>query len=1205
MVSSFRCDCSRSGVGPAAFVVLGALAWLASIYQSSANAEGPGPGADEPAGSLWRLVPIPETWKEPPRVRPAEGPGSGRDGYAWYRCEVAVPASWEGRTLELFVEPVDDARAAYINGVQVGSAGTFPPRYRTGLGESGRYRIPDGLVRAGETNVIAVRAYYNDGRSNFAVAAPSLFDEEHGEAIRMEGPWAYRSGDDATWADGPVEIAEAHFDQVDPFENLDTYLHLRQGDIPALSPTEALERFVVADDLAVDLVLSEPEIAQPLQVTFDERGRLWLVEYRQYPEPAGLKAVSRDKFLRSVYDRVPEPPPHGAPGKDRISIHEDRDGDGTFESHKVFVEGLNLATSVARGRGGVWVLNPPYLLFYPDRDGDDRPDGDPEVHLDGFGLEDSHSICNSLRWGPDGWLYAAQGSTVTGHVRRPGEPETSIVHSMGQLIWRYHPETHRYEVFAEGGGNTFGVEIDALGRVYSGHNGGDTRGFHYVQGGYYQKGFTKHGALSNPYAFGYFPAMAHHSVPRFTHTFLLNEGGALPVAYRGMLFGVEPLQGQVVISEVTPNGTTFQTHDVARPLTTDDPWFRPVEIKLGPDGAIYLADFYEQRIDHSSHYAGRIDRSNGRVYRIRNREASPGQYPGDLPPKAPFNLAAMSGTQLLTILDHPNRWFRQEALRLLGDRKDASLIPFLHDQLSGPGSTSHPLESLWALNLSGGLDKETGIGLLKHTEPAVRAWTVRLLCDDRKVSPACAAALADLSAKESYASVRSQLACSARRLPAADALPILKNLLGHEEDAADPHIPLLLWWGLEAKASEAPDQVLALFDNEALWDEPIVRQTILERLMRRFARSGGRSDLIACARLLENAPTREHAKLLMAGFEAALEGRSLSGLPDRLVQAIAVSGEGSLVLRVRQKEEPAITEALQAISNPATAPPERIELMRALSETGEGRAIEPLLGIARQDGPEPVRVAALAALRPFDGPEIADAVLAMHASLPGNVRDAAQDVLVSRREWARRFFESIESGQIDRTLVPDAIARKALLLGDDRLTRLVHDLWGPLEGATSGAMLEEIERLSEVIASGSGNPYNGKALYLQSCGKCHVLYGEGGDIGPDLTSYQRGDLRLILLSVVNPSAEVREGFETHLALMADGRIATGFLADQDDRVMILRDADGNNQILPRPEIEEVRQVPQSVMPTGLLEGLDDQQVRDLFAYLRSTQPLNN
>ena len=217
------------------------------------------------------------------------------------------------------------------------------------------------------------------------------------------------------------------------------------------------------------------------------------------------------------------------------------------------------------------------------------PDGDPEVHLQGFGLEDTHSVVNSLCWGPDGWLYAAQGSTVTGHVTRPGldagkEPR----HSMGQLIWRYHPETRRYEVFAEGGGNAFGVEIDAKGRIYSGHNGGDTRGFHYVQGGYYQKGFNKHGPLSNPYAFGYFPAMKHNRVPRFTHTFVIYEADALPQSYRGLLFGVAPLLNHVVMSRVLPDGSSFQTHDVGLAVSSRDPWFRPVDIKLGPDGCALL-----------------------------------------------------------------------------------------------------------------------------------------------------------------------------------------------------------------------------------------------------------------------------------------------------------------------------------------------------------------------------------------------------------------------------------------------------------------------------------------------------------------------------------------------------------------------------------------------------------------------------------------
>ncbi|WP_152050982.1 PVC-type heme-binding CxxCH protein [Tautonia marina] len=1188
----------RSGV--LGWVAGPAMAVLAAIALVQA---GPIPQADAP--DAWRNVPIPDTWKEPPRVRPAEGTSSGRDGFAWYRASVLVPNDWKGRSLELHVEPVDDARAAFINGVQVGAAGTFPPNYRSGLGESGRYRIPEGVVQPGQVNVIAVRVYYSDGRSNFAVAAPTLFDAEGGEAIKMEGPWEYRAGDDPSWALGPVLSSDASYNRVDQFDDLDSYLRLRKGDTAPLAPEVAREAFEVAEGLAVDLAVADPIIAQPLQVSFDERGRMWVVEYRQYPEPAGLTMVSRDKFLRTVYDRTPLPPPHGTPGIDRISIHEDTDGDGQYDQHSVFLDNLNLATSIARGRGGVWVLNPPYLLFYPDRDGDDVPDGDPEVHLEGFGLEDSHSIASNLCWGPDGWLYGAQGSTVTGRIRRPGDPDEAIVHSMGQLIWRYHPETRRYEIFAEGGGNTHGVELDAHGRVYSGHNGGDTRGFHYVQGGYYQKGFTKHGALSNPYTFGYFLPMAHHSVPRFTHNFVFAEGGALPEPYRGKLFGVEPLQGQIVMSDVTPNGSTFQSKDLDRPLTTEDPWFRPVAITLGPDGALYISDMYEQRIDHSSHYAGRVDKTNGRVYRLRAADAPPGRFPGEIEPRVPFNLAELSGEELIGVLDHPNRWFRREALRLLGDRRDESLIPGLRSQLREGGAEDRSLELLWALNLCGGLDESTGIALIDHPDPYVRAWTVRLMCDDFEVGDDLANALADLASREPYVEVRSQLACSARRLPANQALPIVRALLTRAEDATDPHLPLLLWWAIETKIGEDPDAILALFKEPGLWDETIVAQTITERLMRRFAQAGSRADLVACASLLEQAPTKGHAKLLMNGFEAAFEGRSLSVLPDRLVQAIAASGGGSLPLRVRQGDDQAVAEALRLIANPDTDQAIRLELIRTIGEIRERRGLPTLLDIASTEGPDAIRAAAISALRPFDSPEIAQTLIRLHDQFPPEAREAAQAVLAARRSFASAFLDALASGTMDRNLVPESTVRSILLLDDPELAASVREVWGDIETASAEQFRGEFERLEGLLASGTGNPYTGKELYLEHCGKCHTLFDEGGDVGPNLTSYQRDDLRSMLVAVADPSSEIREGYETYLALLLDGRIATGFLVAEDDRVVVLRGADGRNEILLRDEIEEFKGVPQSVMPTGLLDPLSDQQVRDLFAYLRSTQPLAN
>jgi hypothetical protein len=234
-------------------------------------------------------------------------------------------------------------------------------------------------------------------------------------------------------------------------------------------PNETINRFNLADDLQIELVLAEPQIVQPIHISFDHKGRLWVVQYHQYPYPKGLKITDIDNHTRVKFDKSPLAPPEGAQGADKVSVFEDRDGDGKYEHSFDAITGLNIATSVALGRGNIWVLNPPYLLAYPDSTGDGRPTGDPEVHLEGFGLEDTHAVANSLQWGPDGWLYGVQGSTTTANVK---SAKTEAVSFLGQAIWRYQPEDQVFELFAEGGGNNpFYLEFDSKGRIFSGSNG--------------------------------------------------------------------------------------------------------------------------------------------------------------------------------------------------------------------------------------------------------------------------------------------------------------------------------------------------------------------------------------------------------------------------------------------------------------------------------------------------------------------------------------------------------------------------------------------------------------------------------------------------------------------------------------------------------------------------------------------------------------
>ena len=1153
------------------------------------------------AADEWDGLKVPEAWRSVPR-----GDLAPVGGFSWYRALVRVPTAWDGDALELHVEALDDARATFFNGTRVGATGTFPPRFRSGLGEKGVYKVAAASVHFGEFNTLAIRVYQSDPRPNFSVAPPVLLNRKRSEAIRLDGTWQYRPGDDAKWAVASVTDFDidpdnlppaidlrnrAGFLTVDSVADIPAYVRRRKGDNDPLTPQQAEKNFQVPDDLEIQLVLSEPEIAQPLYMTFDERGRMWVVEYRQYPDVAGVKMVSRDVYLRSVYDKVPEPPPHGARGRDRISIHEDTDGDGVYDRHKVFVDGLNIATSVAPGRGGVFVTNPPYLLFYPDKDGDKVPDGDPEVLLEGFGLEDSHSVINSLRFGPDGWLYGAQGSTVTANVRKPGKKEI-LQRTMGQQIWRYHPERRVFEVFAEGGGNTFGVEIDAKGQVYSGHNGGDTRGFHYVQGGYYRKGFGKHGALSNPFAFGYFANMKHHSVPRFTHNFIIYEEGILPAEYRGRLFGVEPLQGQVVMSDFQPFQSSYETKDISRVVRTDDQWFRPVDIKAGPDGCIYIADLYEQRIDHSSHYAGRIDRSSGRIYRLKPRDY---QRPE----------VSVDPADAVAALQRPQRSHRQAALRVIGDRRDASLIAELTSQtLSSTGQMA--LESLWALHLSGGLTDDTATELLQHRDEWVRAWTVRLLCDLRAVSEQTAAALQKVAAEESYIVVRKQLASSAARLQPKYALPIISELVTYDEDAQDIHQPLLIWWALEAQATkEGRDLILPIvFPDAEAWSRPLVRQHLTERLMKRLALSGTRGELIAAAALLKAAPEKADQDLLLKGFEDAFKGRSLADIPQSLVTAISDTGGGSLALRLRQGGQPAIEEAMAAVNDARTSVEDRKQFVEIFGEVRRSEFVPVLLELVRGDQNDRLAAAALSSLQAYSDDRIGRQVAAQFGTLPERARLAAESLLTSRPAWAGELLSAIEDEQVELDLLSNAAPRRILLHNDSGLADRVKEIWGDVGVADAEKVQNELQRLNEILAEGSGNPKQGKPIYMKSCGRCHTLFKEGGQIGPDLTSFRRDNQERILINVVNPSLEIREGFENHVAITSDGRVLNGFLADRDNQVVVLRGVDGQNVVLRNDELEELVMSKVSIMPEGTLKSLTAQQIRDLFAYLRSSQPVN-
>ena len=949
-------------------------------------------------------------------------------------------------------------------------------------------------------------------------------------------------------------------------------------------PDEAVNQFQVLGGFEIQTVAHEPVIAQPLFVSWDSRGRMWVAQYRQYQYPAGLKVIRFDQHLRAVFDKVPDPPPHGVPGIDKITVHEDTNGDGVYDKHKDVISDLNIATSVQVGNGAIWVLNPPYLLRYPDANRDDVPDGDPEVHLSGFGLQDTHSVANSLLWGPDGWLYGCNGSTTVGDV---SSAVTKGVRFQGQCVWRYHPVSREFEIYAEGGGNTFSLDIDSKGRIFTGTNGGNTRGWYFPQGSYSAKNWGKHGPLTNPYAFGFFQPMKFEGDGRrFPQAFCIYEGGLFPPGFDGSIVAPNALHNLVWNSKRLPDGSSYRTIDQPNLVETSDRWFRPVYSGVGPDGAVYIADWYDTRLSHVSP----VDdwhKSSGRIYRVLPEGKSAVYGEGDL--------HVRRSAALVACLSHPNKWIRQRASLELGWRADPTVSGALAN-LVDHGS----LDALWAIHGMGELTSERADHWLSHADPNIRRWVIRLLGDRHKGH----SKFIDLAATDPDIQVRSQLASTAKRIDATFAIPVIRGLLTRTADTEDPHLPLLIWWALESHANNWK-QVQTLLGDEEVWSLPLFRDHVASRLMQRYAAEGGKEQLNHCASLLAMAPDQASRDQLMFGLNRAFQGQSLPPLPDALSKALdsyqSQLGDSGLVLGLRQGKKESVEQAILALKTKSNDLGLQLELAKTFGEVKSPQVVSTLLRLATgQATQEPaLQRVAMRSLSQYDDQTIPKTLVGAFGSrISGehDLRSTACRTLASRPAWAKILLAELNAWRLRRDQIPPDVVQQLRAYDDDEIAAQVEQAFGKgIESAPE--KLAEMKRLRALLTAGSGDQARGKEHFTKRCGTCHQLFGEGKKVGPPLDGYERGNLTFWLNAIVEPNLEIREGFQSYLALTVDGRVLNGMIAAQDPKTVTLRNADNQLTVISRDDIESLKALRTSLMPTDVLKDMKDDELRDLFAYL--------
>lgn len=991
-----------------------------------------------------------------------------------------------------------------------------------------------------------------------------------------------------------------------------------RADFPELFDTEPIsdESLMPADQAAAAIKLpdgfravafaSEPDVQNPIAMSWDARGRLWIAENYTYAERG-------QRFQLDL--------------RDRIVIFDNTSGD-RFNKRTVFTDNVQMLTGLEVGHDGVWLMCPPQLIFIPDRDHDDVPDNDGEVVLDGFTVaqQNYHNFANGLRFGPDGWLYGRCGGSCPGRIGVPGAPDHHRLALEGGM-WRYHPVRGSLEVLTTGTTNPWGHDWDEYGEVFfvntvNGHL------WHMIPGAHFTRPFTLD---PNPRTYELIDFHADHwhfdtgknwtdSRDGAANSYggghahsgtMIYQGDNWPDQYRGKLFTLNFHGRRANQERLVRDGSGYVAKHAEDFFIAGDEWFRGMELSSGPDGSVFVLDWSDAGECHE--HTG-VHRHSGRIFKISHESKKPNA-------SGEFDLRSWTEDQLVEAQSSSNDWFvRQSRLELTRrsalSQEFANLIGMLQQRFTAAaGDPQKQLQLLLTLHAMGGIGDEFRAAQLQHENEHLRTWAIRLLTENwrlddtmgpvwlseaektklKRKTEKLLPTLEKMAREDESPLVRLTLASTLQRLP-VESRPILaKALVAHSSDADDHNLPLMIWYGLIAVGQEDCESLVA-----------VARACQLPTTLRLISRCVAEEiedqpDAIGQLLLAAASKDDDYRFDVLTGIAEGLKGWRRAPQPNGWDQFARLESDKTRKLIRELSVVFGDGRALDELKAIATGkvdaePAMRLAALETLiqNEPDDLRSIcESLLRDGRMN------VLAARGLSKFDDPEIGQLLVSRYNNFRGPYRPQIMSLLVSRKSFATAMLDAIDRGRIPRGDLSAFQVRQIHSLDDPDLNRRVSEVWGEIRESTA-EKAAAIESWKETLGSQTDDKVDlssGRALFVKHCQNCHRLYGDGEKIGPDLTGANRGNLDYLLGNIIDPSSVVDKDFRMTVVLTEDGRVINGLVTEENDRTMKIQTAT-ELLTLDKEAVESRRMTEKSPMPDGLLDTLSTQQVRDLISYLR-------